>query len=103
MKQHFLSTVIYTTKAAATASASVIELTEPVRPYTITQELEQLEEENQTKQVVKVTRMKEEVAGGENNSWDDDDHRKMRDNNVFRERQLFAMYFFKARKLTVQR
>ncbi len=83
------------------AAANVVELTEPV--HMIIQELEQLEDENQKKQVVKVIRTKEEAGGGENNSWDDDDPRKMKDNNVFGDRQLFAMYFFKARKLTVQR
>eukprot|EP01084_Bolivina_argentea_P146734 256850_1 len=75
----------------------------PCDCYSLVKELEQLEDENQKKQVVKVIRMKEEAAGGENNSWDDDDPRKMKDNNVFGDRQLFAMYFFKARKLTVQR
>ncbi len=66
-------------------------------------ELDQLEEVSQKKQVVKVTRMREETGSSVNNSWNDVNLHKMEDNTVFREQQLFAMYLFKARKLTVQR
>ncbi len=66
-------------------------------------ELDQLEEVSQKKQVVKVTRMREETGSSVNNSWNDVNLHKMEGNTVFREQQLFAMYLFKARKLTVQR
>ncbi len=66
-------------------------------------ELDQLEEVSQKKQVVKVTRMREETGSSVNNSWNGVNLHKTEDNTVFREQQLFAMYLFKARKLTVQR
>ncbi len=62
----------------------------------------ELEREEEQKRQVKIATTKEtggyKKLCGQSNSWDS----RKRGYNVFRE-ELFAMYFLKARKLTVQR